>query len=443
MPRIISVAPIPAHIADALHSSMRTCQLNTEERFTGNVLAFFEQPDDDLLAAQLQECQQMGCRTIALTLTEKNMPPSAYWRLLEAGADDVLVWESMVNPADVVAQRLERWEKIERILHSDLVRENLVGTSQVWLNILRQVIEAACFTDSPILITGESGTGKELVSRLVHTLDCREEKGELIIVDCAAIVPELSGSEFFGHEKGSFTHAIATRTGAFAQANGGTLFLDEVGELPLRLQAELLRAIQEKTYKRVGGNQWFKSNFRLICATNRVLENEVRDGRFRQDLYYRIAGWQCRLPSLSQRRDDIVPLASHFLAKGFPEQKRPPTLSLPVRDFLLQRAYPGNVRELKLLVTNLAARHCGHGAITIGDIPPNERPIPGTRRAPRFNDLLEEVVLAGMPLKEIGRQATDSAIEIALALEGGNLHRAAIRLGVSDRALQMRRANKI
>src|SRR5437763_9151048 len=136
-------------------------------------------------------------------------------------------------------------------------------------------MEAAFFTDAPVLSTGETGTGKELIARLVHSLDARSKKRDLVVVDCTTIVPTLSGSEFFGHERGAFTGAVSTREGAFALADGGTLFLDEVGELPLTLQPRLLRVLQEHTYKRVGGNLWQEAKFRLVCATNRNLETEI------------------------------------------------------------------------------------------------------------------------------------------------------------------------
>src|SRR5262249_53288499 len=161
--------------------------------------------------------------------------------------------------------------EVREVLDSPLVRQNLVGESTAWKRFLSDVIEATLFSQASILLIGESGTGKELISRLIHTLDRRPDKKKLIIVDCTTIAPELSGSELFGHERGSYTKAIQSREGAVALANGGTLFLDEVGELPLNLQAELLRVLQEGTYKKVGSNSWQRSNFRLICATNKDL----------------------------------------------------------------------------------------------------------------------------------------------------------------------------
>src|SRR4029450_8247587 len=160
------------------------------------------------------------------------------------------------------------------------------------------------FSQVSVLIVGESGTGKELIARLIHDLDQRRDKGDFVVVDCTTIVPELSGSELFGHERGAFTGAVGTREGAFALADGGTLFLDEVGELPLPLQGQLLRVVQARMYKRVGGNHWHRTEFRLVCATNRDLAREVERDAFRSDFYYRIANWPCRLPPLGERRGD-------------------------------------------------------------------------------------------------------------------------------------------
>ena len=180
---------------------------------------------------------------------------------------------------------------------------------------MRELVEVGAFTNASVLIEGESGTGKELLAQLVHDLDLRRQKGDFVILDCAAITPELSGSEFFGHERGAFTGAVNARDGAFALANGGTLFLDEVGELPLTLQAQLLRVVQEHQFKRVGSNTWQRTEFRLVCATNRDLLAGVAEGRFRGDLYHRIAGWVCHVPPLRDRPEDILPLTTHFLSQ--------------------------------------------------------------------------------------------------------------------------------
>jgi transcriptional regulator with GAF, ATPase, and Fis domain len=365
----------------------------------------------------------------------------ACWRLLEAGASDVFAWDHSGDPAVDIVARFRRWEAIDALARSSVVQETFVGQSQVWRRVVRHVVEVAHFTDASILITGESGTGKELAARLIHELDPRPDKGELVILDCTTVVPTLSGSEFFGHEKGAFTGAVAARDGAFGLADGGTLFLDEVGELPLGLQAELLRVIQEGMYKRVGSNAWRRTNFRLLCATNRDLLREESKGRFRKDLYYRIANWTCRLPSLSERTEDIPLLTRHFVKQFLPEANDI-TLDDTIAELLLQRDYPGNVRDLRQVVSRICSRHAGPGPITAGDVPPEERP--SLEREARdwrhdgFEHGIRRALGQGVQLPQIGKAAAETAIQLALAEEDGNLQRAARRLGITDRALQMR-----
>jgi transcriptional regulator with GAF, ATPase, and Fis domain len=253
----------------------------------------------------------------------------------------------------------------------------------------------------------------------------------------------LSGSEFFGHDRGAYTGAVSAREGAFELADGGTLFLDEVGELPAPMQAELLRVVQEGTFKRVGSNLWRKSEFRLICATNRDLEDEQKRGTFRTDFYYRIASWKLHLPSLKDRVDDIVPLFRHFYGQHRPEGD-PSRLDDAVHDLLLRREYPGNVRDLRNLAFRVSQRHVGDGPVTAGDIPEEEWPAPEEERRgwrdQAFERCIRKGIRSGATLREITAGTSETAIGIALADEGGNLHRAARRLGVTDRALQLRRA---
>jgi transcriptional regulator with GAF, ATPase, and Fis domain len=251
----------------------------------------------------------------------------------------------------------------------------------------------------------------------------------------------LAGSEFFGHERGAFTGAAFAREGAFALADGGTLFVDEVGELPLPLQAQLLRVIQEKTYKPVGSNLWKRTNFRLVAATNRDLEAEQRAGGFRSDFFHRLASNRCHLPPLRERCEDIVPLAAWFLRE---ELGREVELDPVVQRYLVEREYPGNVRQLRQLMARIAARYAGEGPVTAGVIPDSER-LPEHTQDPPWNDVgfeqaIRRAVLCGVHLKDIGRSAEELAEQAALEGEGGNVQRAARRLGVTDRALQMRRA---
>ena len=278
--------------------------------------------------------------------------------------------------------------------------------------------------------------------RLIHELDARTVKRDFVVLDCTTIVPELSGSEFFGHEKGSFTGAVAARNGAFALADEGTLFLDEVGELPLPLQAELLRVVQEHTYKRVGGSVWQTTNFRLVCATNRELERERDEGRFRADLFYRISGWTFHLPPLHERREDILPLVRHFLREYLSSS---PELDDAVSQHLMRRTFRGNIRELRQICARIAHRHVGPGPITVGDLGSD---LAGAVEVGEddwcdqsFHRSIGKAVAMGVGLKEIGRMAEDVAVRLAVHSESGSLQHAARRLGVTDRALQLRRAS--
>jgi transcriptional regulator with GAF, ATPase, and Fis domain len=433
----------PAEIAEALTRAGLGVRAADPAAPGGPGVLFFAEVTPPLCEGVRRASRNGLERVLAVAATGAALARGGSWRLLQAGAGDVLAWDQSEDPAGDVAARFERWEAVDRLVRSPLVQNNLVGRSPAWVAALRRVVEVAHFTDAPVLITGESGTGKELAARLIHTLDPRPAKRDLVLLDCTTVVPELSGSEFFGHERGAFTGAVAARDGAFALADGGTLFLDEVGELPLPLQAELLRAVQEHTYKRVGSNDWQQTRFRLVCATNRDLRREEAQGRFRRDFYYRIAAWPCPLPPLRERPEDILPLVDHFL-RQFRPGREPPPLDEAVRDYLLRRQYPGNVRDLRQLVARLASRHVGPGPITTGDVPEEERPAaeggPEDWHAGPFEGAIRRALVLGVGLKEIGRATEDLAVRIAVDNAEGSLQRAARALGVTDRALQLRRA---
>jgi transcriptional regulator with GAF, ATPase, and Fis domain len=374
---------------------------------------------------------------LAVDCASQPLPPSAMWGVLDAGATDLLPWSSAELCAQQIVARLQRWDAVQRLMASTAVQGWLVGDSPVWRSLVHSVVEVSAFTQSPVLITGETGTGKDLIAQLIHKLS--GTTGELTVLDCTTLSPELAGSELFGHERGAFTGATNAREGAFAMADGGILFLDEVGELPLPLQAQLLRVIQEHKYKRVGSNIWNPSHFRLVCATNRDLEADVANGTFRADLYYRIAAWRCRPPPLRERRSDILPLVEHFLRQLDPKgQGR--ALDPAVREYLLSREYRGNVRDLRQTVARIWYRHTGPGPITIGDIPPDER-LHGAPAWPDqpFCDAIRHAIDRGVTLSRLGQAAADLAIRVVLEQEGDNNQRAAQRLGVTDRALQIRR----
>ena len=221
-------------------------------------------------------------------------------------------------------------------------------------------------TRTPVLISGESGTGKELVARAIHFRGSFASR-PFVAVDCGSLVPTLIESELFGYEKGAFTGALRSKTGLFQSANGGTIFLDEIGELPLELQAKLLRVLQEKEIRPVGSNQKIKVDVRVVAATNRDLEAEYRNGTFRKDLYFRLNVVAVHLPSLRERRSDIPMLAHWFLDRHAPESSMQVTNA--AIKCLLQYDWPGNVRELENCIERAVALGDGK-LVDLGDLPP-------------------------------------------------------------------------
>jgi transcriptional regulator with GAF, ATPase, and Fis domain len=412
---------------------------------SGEGILCFSQFHEELCDFLREISRHRDERILAIPASDAGTDPSSVWQLLRAGASDVLVWSSLADIAERIKARFTRWRAVDDLVHSPAVQSKLVGDSPAWRSTIRQVVEVTRFTSASVLLIGESGTGKELIARLIHALDPRISRNELVILDCTTVVTELSGSEFFGHERGAFTGAVGARDGAFAAADGGTLFLDEVGELPMTLQAQLLRVVQEGTYKRVGGNIWHRTDFRLVCATNKSLPHAIDRGEFRSDLYYRIASWVFRVPSLQERREDILPLAQHFLRVFQPDN---PHLEFDrsVREYLLGRTYPGNVRDLRQLIARLSSRHVGPGPITVGDIPADERPAADSRpddwRDGEFERAIRQALAMGAGLTEIKQAAADTATRIALHDGNGDARLAARRLGVTPRAVQERKKDR-
>jgi transcriptional regulator with GAF, ATPase, and Fis domain len=274
-----------------------------------------------------------------------------------------------------------------------------------------------------VLSLGEPGVGKELVTEAIHCRSSRRDR-PLIKLNCAALPETLLESELFGYERGAFTGADRRKIGFFEAADGGTLFLDEIGEIPLPLQAKLLRVLERKVVTRVGGTTEVPTDARVIAATHRDLDAEVRAGRFRQDLMYRIGGFTIAVPPLRDRPDEILPLAEHFARVAAAEQGRPaPTLGPDAREALTGYAWPGNVRELRNAIER-ALVLCGDEIRTtdlperLGDEAQRVRPISAT------SDVRGQ-------LAEVER----AAIVAALDAEGQNQTRAARRLGLSRRAL--------
>lgn len=274
---------------------------------------------------------------------------------------------------------------LERSLeHVTLIKENrtlkdrlsnngklssIIGNSQPMVELV-DMVKTVSSTEATILVTGESGTGKELLAKAIHSNSHRKD-GQLVTVNCAALTDTLLESELFGHEKGAFTGADKRRDGRFKQADNGTIFLDEIGEMPLPMQAKLLRAIQEREIQRVGSDKVLNVDVRIIAATNRDLLKEVEKGNFREDLYYRLNVVNLRIPSLKERNEDIPLLANFFLSKyAGQNRKKLKGFAPSAMDMLVRHTWPGNVRELENAVER-AVILCTSDFIFERDLPPS------------------------------------------------------------------------
>jgi transcriptional regulator with PAS, ATPase and Fis domain len=276
-----------------------------------------------------------------------------------------------------------------------------------------------------VLIQGESGTGKELIARLIHHLSPRSEQ-PMIIVNCAALPENLMESELFGHEKGAFTGADQRRIGRFEEAHKGTLFLDEIGELSPSVQVKLLRFLQDREFQRVGGNQTLQSDVRIISATNKDLEQKVKEGDFRDDLYYRLNVVAISIPPLKDRKEDLSPLMDHFLSKFAVENgKDIQGISPEAKDLLLKYDYPGNVRELE----NIMER----AVVVTRDNVISTRDLPFDKAAAVEN---EDQTLGGATLKESVEILEKRLITDALKETSNHQTKAAELLGISERMLR-------
>jgi len=284
-----------------------------------------------------------------------------------------------------------------------------------------------------VLILGESGTGKELVAKAVHYNSPRRDK-PFVAVNCGAIPETLMESELFGHKKGAFTGAIADRPGLFEQANGGTLFLDEIGEVPLQLQAKLLRVLQEREFRRVGGSQEIKTDVRIIAASNRDLEEQVKEGSFREDLFYRVNVVQIRMPSLRERPEDIPLLVEHFYKKFVPPPYNGEIISSEALKALVSYHFPGNVRELENLVER---------CLVLGDKTISRETLPA--QIIEFSPSATSAGQSVLPPEGMNLEAYLDGIEKrfllqALEKSGGVKKKAAEILGLSFRSFRYRLA---
>jgi DNA-binding NtrC family response regulator len=338
----------------AVTSGEEACAVLSREEFAAVLTDLVMEPVDGL--AVLNQAQRLQPRARVVLMTAFGSIESAI-DAMRHGAYDYLTKPFKLPELSVVVRRaLDAYQLREenRRLREEVERRydldgQLVGRSKSMRGVLEQVRTVA-ETDTTVLLLGESGTGKELVARAIHWHSSRRGK-PFVAVNCAAIPETLLEAELFGHEKGAFTGADRKRRGLFVEAQKGTLLLDEVAEMPLALQPKLLRSLQERTIRPVGGNEEIHVDIRLISATNRDLGTLVREGKFREDLYYRLAVIPLRIPSLRERPEDIATLAEHFVERTAAQlDKKPPRFDEDSLKWLLQYRWPGNVRELENVV---------------------------------------------------------------------------------------------
>ena len=338
------------------------------------------------------------------------------------------------NAFETIKLRRENRSLRRRIEIETSQRGALLGTSAAMQNV-RAMIEKVADTDATVLVRGESGTGKELVARELHERSTTRNSGAFVAVNCAALPTELIESELFGHEKGAFTGAAARRQGKFEQANGGTLFLDEIGDMSANVQAKLLRALEERRIERLGSNDSIPVDVRIVSATHRALEEEIADGNFRADLFYRLRVVTIDIAPLRERREDIPLLAATFARQAAERHSIPELLlSRDALRALMEYDWPGNVRELKnaieraaimsegdeLSVTDLAHEPAAKAAVPAGATPAN-----GDLSVPYTSDFRDD-------RREFERRYIARCLEES----GGNVTRAASILGMHRQSLQ-------
>ena len=354
-------------------------------------------------------------------------------KAIKAGAYDYLPKPIDLDQLALLIERISERQNLirENTELKEQLRERykfkeIVSTSQAMEDALNMAGRVAGST-ATVLLRGESGTGKELVAKAIHFHSPRAE-APLVKVNCAALPETLLESELIGHGKGAFTGAAARRIGRFEAADGGTLFLDEIGELTPGMQAKLLRALQEKEFERLGGNQTIKVDVRVIAATNRDLEQAMGDGKFREDLYYRLNVVSIVIPPLRDRKEDVPALIDHFVQKYREEnRKKISGVSAEARDVLMRYAYPGNVRELENIIERAVVLAKG-GLIATVDLPLHLRSAEGEKKLTCWK--------AGGSLNETLDTVERGLILEALKDAGDVQTRAAEKLGISERVLR-------
>ncbi|MGE3263543.1 MAG: sigma-54-dependent transcriptional regulator [Bacteriovoracia bacterium] len=368
---------------------------------------------------------------------------------MKLGADDYLTKPFQIEEMKIAlrgALKAKALERENRQLRSELGKafsvENIVGNAPV-MQAVFDLIKRVSSTKTNIMILGESGTGKELVAHAIHRSGA-DQSAPFVVINCAAIPETLFESELFGHRKGSYTGAISDKQGLFELAHGGTLFLDEVGDIPLSVQVKILRAIQQKNFRAVGGTEDVQVDVRIICATNKDLEQAVANGQFREDLFYRLNVIQIRMPALRERKEDIPVLAEHFLRKfNLAMGKTIKGISKEAMRMLMSYSFPGNVRELENIIeralaletqTVILPESLPQKLFMVGTAAPVSLPAAG----PALAATLATPAAASFDLEKGVEDFERAHILQALEKAQGVKKRAATLLGISFRSLRYR-----
>ena len=373
------------------------------------------------MSSALDDCLSPDGSSVAAGAATPCQPRGSMVRAVAAGRPR---WD-LLCAREANAQKLERHPALGGTTLDDRFGlDAIIGRAPKFIAAIDDATRVAA-TPTTVLLTGESGTGKEVLARAIHHASGRAE-GRFVALNCAALPEALVESELFGHERGAFTGADKLKRGRFELAAGGTLFLDEIGELTPAVQAKLLRVLQERQYERVGGTATLYADIRLIAATNRDLERAVADGRFREDLYYRVAVFRIHLPTLRERGDDVLRLAQHFVREIGAKMERPELgLSGEARELLLAHSWPGNIRELQNAIERalilakgalISAEHLG-----IVPRPPRDATIPALTAPPR-DDAAGFLTIAAQEKRVIAE---------ALQRTNGHKARAAALLGLT------------
>ena len=390
------------------------------------VLTDYKMPGMDGMAL-LQAAKELNPEVDVVVMTAFGTVETAVGAM-KAGASDYISKPIDLDELQLLIERISGRRTIVRenkMLRKELrgkrvTPDGIIFRSAAMAEVINMVGRVAK-SRATVLIQGESGTGKELIARLIHDLSPRCGK-PMTVVNCAALSEALLESELFGHEKGSFTGAAGTRLGRFEEADGGTLFLDEIGELTNAVQVKLLRFLQEREFQRVGGNRTFRSDVRVISATNRDLEEGMEGGRFRKDLFYRLNVVGITIPPLRDRREDLAPLMDHFLKRFSSENSRNiKGVSSKARDMLMKYDYPGNVRELENILERAVVIARGD-TIEIADLP--------------FSAAGEDRSGKRGTLKDTMAFLEQEMVQQAMAETGNHQTRAARILGISERMLR-------